>query len=48
MAPIDDDDAAGHGGGPLSYWLKYKVWGVPGWALALALIIAGWAVGRFV
>ena len=45
--PINDDDAAGHGGGgPLKYWLAYKVWGVPGWGILLALVGAAFVAGK--
>lgn len=45
--PINDDDAAAHGGGgPLMYWLKYKVWGIPGYALVLATLIVGAIIGH--
>lgn len=44
--PSTDDDII-RGGGPPSYWLKYKVWSVPGWALVLIIAAASWAVGKF-
>lgn len=27
--------------GPLKTWLKYKVWGVPGYVLVLVALVAG-------
>lgn len=28
-------------GGPLKYWLAYRVWGAPGWVFVLAAFLAG-------
>lgn len=40
--PNDDDDtAAHHGGGPLTYWLAYRVWGIPGFVFVLLSVAAG-------
>ena len=44
--PSNDDDTATHGGGgPLSYWLQYKVWGVPGWAIVIVVFVAAFVAG---
>lgn len=45
--PINDDDAAAHGqGGPLKYWLAYKVWGIPGYGIVLAVLVFGLVAGH--
>lgn len=33
-------------GGPLMYWFKYKVWGVPGYVLVLITLIVGAIIGH--
>lgn len=43
----DDDDAAAIHGGPLKYWLEYRVWGVKGQWLVAAALLAGVALGAW-
>lgn len=44
--PINDDDAAAHGGGgPLKYWLTYKVWGVAGYWIVAGVALVSFLVG---
>lgn len=39
--PINDDDAAAHGGGgDLKEWFAYRIWGVKGqWFVLLAFVL---------
>ncbi len=49
--PQDDDDSSDTGG-PVSYWLKYKVRigsvKVPGFVLAIVLLAIGYAIGSWI
>lgn len=49
--PINDDDAAAHGGGgPLKYWLGYRLsvlGGLKGQWLVLAIAIGAFVAGHF-
>jgi hypothetical protein len=43
----DDDDAAAHHGGPISYWLQYKVTKIGrGWVILLVAMAVSWVVGK--
>ena len=44
----NDDDDLHHGGGPLKYWLAYKVWGLKGQWLVLAAFCLGLIVRSLV